>query len=158
MPGSRRRAWKRIAVQSSLAALAIAAVLYQTPNSFSADIAGTAGKVVDGDTLWVCDRSACTKVRLCGMDAPELNDPGGAGAKVALASLIGEKTIRCIPVGQGTVCDGRSRPTSYDRIVAQCFVGGKDIAAAMVDAGQACDWTEFSGGAYSHSGQARCQP
>ena len=41
--------------------------------------------------------------------------------------------------------------TSYDRIVAQCFVHGRDLAEEMVSAGQARDWVAFSGGAYSRS-------
>lgn len=62
--------------------------------------------------------------------------------------MIEGKLIRCVPVGQGTVCDGRSEPKSHGRTVAQCFVAGADIAARMVHAGQACDWRKFSGGAY----------
>jgi endonuclease YncB( thermonuclease family) len=39
--------------------------------SFAADISGSVGKVVDGDTLFVCDGRTCEKIRLCGIDAPE---------------------------------------------------------------------------------------
>ena len=116
------------------------------------DITGTPGKIVDGDTLWICDQSACNKIRLCGIDAPELSDPRGPAAMRALQTLVGGNVINCVPVGKGTVCDGRSRPTSYDRVVAQCFVHGRDLAAEMVRAGQACDWVAFSGGAYSRKG------
>ena len=123
----------------------------------AADLTGKAGKVVDGDTLWVCDRSACHKIRLCGIDAPELTDPRGPAARLALQSLVRSKTIKCVPVGEGTVCDGRSKPTSYDRIVAQCFVSQSDLAAEMVDEGHACDWLQFSGGFYSQNGRGlRC--
>jgi micrococcal nuclease len=122
------------------------------------EITGTPGNIVDGDTLWVCDQSACHKIRLCGIDAPELSDRRGPAARRALQNLVGSSVMNCMPVGEGTVCDGRSRPTSYDRIVAHCFVHGRDLAAEMVSAGQACDWIAFSGGAYSQEGQAtRCQ-
>jgi endonuclease YncB( thermonuclease family) len=57
--------------------------------------------------------------------------------------------VRCIQVGGGTPCDGRSPRTSYDRVVAQCFVGGADVSVQMVERGSACDWTRFSGGTYS---------
>ncbi len=125
--------------------------------ALAAEAKGTASKVVDGDTLWVCSHSACIKVRLCGIDAPELSDPGGEKAKSALQSLVSSKVVTCVQVGAGTPCDGRSRPTSYDRIVAQCFVRDRDLAAAMVDTGHACDWVEFSGGFYSQRGHgARC--
>ena len=49
-------------------------------------------------------------------------------------------------VGAGTPCDGRSEPTSYDRVVAQCLVNGRDVATEMVRRGAACDWPRFSGG------------
>ena len=118
----------------------------------AAEITGTPGKIVDGDTLWLCDQTACHKIRLCGIDAPELSDTRGPAAKRSLQDLVHGKIVSCVPVGLGTVCDGRSRPTSYDRVVAQCFVKGRDLAAEMVNAGQACDWIEFSGGAYSREG------
>jgi endonuclease YncB( thermonuclease family) len=38
------------------------------------EIIGEAGKVVDGDTMYVCDTIACHKIRLCGIDAPEKGD------------------------------------------------------------------------------------
>jgi hypothetical protein len=37
-------------------------------------------------------------------------------AKAALTSLIGGKDVRCVQVGSGTPCDGRSRPTNRNRI------------------------------------------
>ena len=117
--------------------------------AFAADIIGRADKVVDGDTLWVCDQTACHKIRLCGIDAPELESPKGIAARKALEALVDGQTIRCMPVGEGTVCDGRSNRTSYDRIVAQCFADRTDLADELVSAGIACDWVKFSGGHYS---------
>ena len=124
----------------------------------AADITGTAGKISDGDTLWICDDIACHKIRLCGIDAPELRNVGGPEARGALLEQVANKTVRCIRVGEGSVCDGRSLPTSFDRIVAQCFVDGVDIADELVEAGHACDWTRFSGGHYSRdAGRVVCQ-
>jgi endonuclease YncB( thermonuclease family) len=54
-------------------------------------------------------------------------------------------------MGEGTVCDGRSKPTSRDRVVAQCFLDKLDIAEEMVRSGTACDWPKFSGGHYKIS-------
>jgi hypothetical protein len=62
------------------------------------------------------------------------------------------KAVRCVQVGDGTPCDGRSKATNRDRIVAQCFVDGADVAASLVGQGVACDWVKFSGGAYSQNG------
>ena len=104
-----------------------------------------ADSIVDGDTLYV----GRLKYRLCGIDAPERDQSGYREATYYLKSLTRGKSIRCTPVGQGTPCDGRSKPRSYDRIVAQCFVDGKDLAAEMVKAGHAVDWPKFSGGHYA---------
>jgi endonuclease YncB( thermonuclease family) len=61
--------------------------------------------------------------------------------------------VKCIPVGEGTPCDRHSKAYSRDRIVAQCFLGGQDIAAEIVRAGHACDWPKFSAGHYRVSAQ-----
>jgi len=104
-----------------------------------------ADSVVDGDTVYV----GRLKYRLCGIDAPEFGYPGYNEAIDYMRNLIQGKAVSCTPVGQGTPCDGRSKPRSYDQIVAQCFVDGKDLAAEMVKAGRAKDWPKFSGGYYS---------
>ncbi len=122
------------------------AVLILLPFGALADgvITGRA-KVIDGDTLWV----GRTKIRLCGIDAPERNKPGGADATRYLKTITKGLDIRCVPVGSGTPCDGRSRRTSHDRVVAQCFVGDTDLAASLVRSGNAKDWKRFSGGHYA---------
>jgi hypothetical protein len=93
--------------------------------SFAADISGHVSKVVDGDTLVVCDDRICEKVRLCGVDAPERGDLASKSATKALSDLVRGRSIWCRPVGEGTVCDGRSKTTSGDRIVASCLRLGK---------------------------------
>jgi len=120
--------------------------------AYAADLTGPVRFVADGDTFDIGD----TAVRLCGIDAPEKGEAGYMKASAALKALVEGKTVRCVQVGDGTVCDGRSKPTSYDRIVAQCFVGDQDIAASLVAAGVACDWTRFSGGYYSQGSESRC--
>jgi endonuclease YncB( thermonuclease family) len=113
------------------------------------DIIGTAGRISDGDTFYVCEGGACTKIRVCGIDAPERGQLGWTSSRDALQALLGDKRERCTPVGEGTVCDGRSKRKSWDRIVAQCFVEGLDIAGPMVADGYACDWAKFSDGHYA---------
>jgi endonuclease YncB( thermonuclease family) len=115
----------------------------------AAEFDGRVDRVVDGDTFWVCNGAACTKIRLCGIDAPERGTAGAREATAALSAMIAGKNAHCVQVGGGTPCDGRSKPTSYDRVVAQCFVGGADVAPPMIEGGNACDWMGFSGGAYS---------
>jgi micrococcal nuclease len=121
------------------------------------EIIGEAGKVVDGDTLYVCDAAACHKIRLCGIDAPEKGDIRYKSSRSALRDLATGRQIRCVRVGDGSICDGRSKKTNHDRIVAQCFIGKTDIADVLVARGYACDWVRFSGGHYSKTvGRAIC--
>lgn len=108
-------------------------------------IEGTVTNVIDGDTF----DFRTVRIRICGIDAPERGELGYLEATTALAGLISGRYVLCVPVGAGSVCDGRSKPLNRKRVVAQCFVGRLDIADRMVTSGHACDWVKFSGGAYS---------
>ena len=114
--------------------------------------------MIDGDTIDICIGASCVRVRLCGIDAPERGEPGGAEATQALRTLVARETVRCVPVGQDTICDDRSRATNRGRLVAQCFLGEADIGGVMVEQRLACDWERFSGGYYSRTGSGQqCQ-
>ncbi|WP_297112738.1 thermonuclease family protein [uncultured Devosia sp.] len=93
--------------------------------------------VIDGDTI-VIDK---IRIRIAGIDAPELDHPFGKQSKWALVKLC-----------KGQVVTARVKPElSYDRMVAECFLpDGRDLAAEMVRAGLALDWPKFSGGKYRH--------
>lgn len=93
--------------------------------------------VVDGDTI-IIDK---LRIRIAGIDAPELDHPYGKQAKWALVKLC-----------KGQVVRAEIKPElSYDRLVAQCFLpDGRDLGAEMVRAGMALDWPKFSGGRYRH--------
>lgn len=119
-------------------------VFYLTPLAYSEPVIGPVTHIRDGDTFVIRNQP----IRLCGIDTPETGQKGSREAESYLRQLISGKTVRCIPVSEGTVCDGRSRKTNRDRIVAQCFVSNRDVARALVDARLACDWPKFSGGAY----------
>lgn len=95
-------------------------------------IAGPA-TAIDGDTLSI-GRSA---IRLAGIDAEEFYEPNGPRATAALAQLIAGRIVTCRPSG-----------TSYHRTVAQCFVEGQDLGAALVAAGAALDCAHYSNGRY----------
>lgn len=105
-------------------------------------VEGVPTYVVDGDTL----RFGKARVRLFGVDAPELRDkkgapnPAGEGAKRALRTLVGSGPVRCVGVGQ---------PLSYGRLVAICrTAAGVDLSHAIVAEGWAKDVPKFSGGQY----------
>jgi micrococcal nuclease len=93
--------------------------------------------VVDGDTI-IIDK---VRIRIAGIDAPELHHPYGQQAKWALVKLC-----------KGQMVTARIKPElSYDRLVAECVLpDGRDLGAEMVRAGMALDWPKFSGGKYGH--------
>ena len=112
------------------------------------EFSGEAIYIVDGDTFDIQTTAARIRIRFCGIDSPERRHAGYREAKDALASLIKGKTVRCVQVSSGTPCDGRSKSTNRNRVVAQCFLDDADIATEMVRTGHACDWPKFSGGHY----------
>jgi len=93
--------------------------------------------VIDGDTIVI----GKSRVRLAGIDAPELDHPWGKQSKWALVQLCKGQTVTAV-----------LRPElSYDRLVAECFLpDGRDLAAELVSSGLALDWPKFSGGKYRH--------
>ena len=91
--------------------------------------------ITDGDTFRCTDGK---KIRVHGIDAPEMDTRQGPSSQAALVGIIG---------GRALVCEQNG--TSYDRIVATCFLGGRDIAALMVQRAAARDCPRYSGGAYA---------
>ncbi|MBE0472825.1 thermonuclease family protein [Rhodoferax sp.] len=90
---------------------------------------GVVSRVSDGDTLWLrpADGSAPRKVRLLGLDAPELCQAGGAAARDALHKLVAGKAV------QVTV----NFQDSYGRDLGRLRVDERDVGAALVSAGHA---------------------
>lgn len=123
---------------------------------YAADYLGEVTAVDDGDSFHMRVDGKGLHVRLCGIDSPERGQPGYGHAAGALASMIEGKQVHCLQVGEGTPCDGRSSAFNRDRVVAQCFIGDKDVAFEMVRLKQACDWPRFSNGYYKMDA-ATCQ-
>ncbi len=106
-------------------------------------------RVIDGDTFDLCQAGSCERIRLCGVNTPERDQPGYHEARRALIDLVRGTEVACTPVGSGTVCDNRSRAASHDRIVAQCATPATpDLAGELVRRGLACDLTGFTRGYY----------
>lgn len=116
------------------ATIAAAAVLAGIAAVFFLQAAPTAPRVIDGDTF----DQGNTRVRLWGVDAPEMDEPGGPEAAEMLRRMTSAET-RC-------EIEGRDR---YGRAVMRCTV---DLGCAMIAAGHAREWTRYSGGAF-----ARCR-
>lgn len=116
--------------------LAILLALIASPAAAQEDLILCADpRITDGDTFR-CDGSL--KIRLWGIDAPERDAPGGIAAT---------NTLRAIATDQTLVC--RRKGKSYDRIVARCWIGNRDVAGEMVRRGQAVDLPKFSKGLYA---------
>lgn len=94
--------------------------------------AGVVSWVSDGDTVWVKMRSdsAPVKVRITGIDAPEICQPGGAAARAALAAkIMGQEVTLTVPASR--------RYDSYGRVLARMQWRGEDVGGWMVRNGQA---------------------
>ncbi|MDO8410967.1 MAG: thermonuclease family protein [Phenylobacterium sp.] len=102
-------------------------------------------RVVDGDTFSI----GAERVRLWGVDAPEgrqvCQDAKGQryacgdAARDQLVGLIGGRIVRC---------EIRDRDP-YGRAASRCQAGSTDLGGAMVRAGWAVDYAQFSRGAYA---------
>jgi endonuclease YncB( thermonuclease family) len=90
--------------------------------------------VHDGDTLTVLVERKQVKVRLTGIDAPELRQPFGTRSRQSLAEL-------CF--GKIASLDVRGRDR-YQRAVAQVTCDGKDANAEQVRRGYAWTYTRFA--------------
>lgn len=74
-------------------------------------------RIIDGDTF----RMGPDRIRLRGVDTPELNEPGGEAARQRLEQLLRQGPIRIVPQGQDV----------YGRIVADVFVDGRNVAEVL---------------------------
>lgn len=105
----------------------------------SQQIAGIAS-VVDGDTIEIHGQ----RIRLSGFDTPESGARCGdanvyQAASLALSDFIANRTVTCTPTGTD----------DYDRVVANCQVGGTDLGDYIVSQGWGRDWPRYSNGAYA---------
>lgn len=85
--------------------------------------------VFDGDTLWVrpSDGGRTRKLRIEGIDAPEICQEGGVAARDALRQRLSGRTV--------TVHEHRR--DTYGRPLVDVALGNEDIAAWMVQEGWA---------------------
>ena len=86
-------------------------------------------RVFDGDTLWVqpLEGGRYRKLRLDGLDAPEICQAGGLASRDALAARVLQQVV--------TVHE-RSRD-DYGRALVRLTHAGEDVGAALVQAGHA---------------------
>ena len=123
----------------TLRSLLVLALLALPVPASAMELVGRA-RVIDGDTLEIAGQ----KVRLFGIDAPELDQrcdrdgrvwACGLAARDALADVAGRQRLTC------AVQD----IDRYGRNVATCFAGDQDVAALMVRQGMAIAYRRYSG-------------
>ena len=129
-------------------ALTVAVFLAAIPVlSHSETITGPATKVSDGDTIWV----AGVKIRLDGVDAPEMDTRAGQRARLGMYDLVDGRQLSCDLAG-----------VSYDRRVGVCTLttgpnAGADVGALLIGGGLALDCPRYSGGRYARFETARAR-
>ena len=96
--------------------------------------------MTDGDTLRDCQGE---RVRLFGLDAPELDQPGGLLARDQLRRLTEGERVRC-------VVENPKKPRDYfGRIVAICYNSQGDLTREMIRLGPSKEYHKYSKGRYS---------
>lgn len=101
----------------------------------SDDYLATCVRVIDGDTVDLADaEQKLHRVRIVGMDAPELAQPYGRASKAALSELVLHKEVHVVPAGVD----------KYGRELAQLrydtSFGQLDVAETMISNGHAFSW------------------
>ena len=131
-PLAPRKAFRIVAASFSLAFCASLAFAQAASYPFS--IVGDVVGVTDGDTIKVLQGKKQYKIRLNGIDAPEMSQAYGKKSKEYLASLIFGKKVEVIV-----------RDTDrYGRFVGDVMIAGKSANAELVAAGFAWRYTAYS--------------
>ncbi len=92
-------------------------------------------KVVDGDTIWILPKGGeRVKIRLYGIDAPEMKDSGGKKSKKYLSKLIAGKEVQIKTHGHD----------KYRRVIGIVYLNGTDINGKMVKDGYARAYLKYS--------------
>jgi micrococcal nuclease len=78
-------------------------------------------RAVDGDTI----RVGSQRIRLRGIDTPEMSEFDGPAAKRRLEELLRSGSIRIVPRGRDV----------YDRLVADVFVNDQNVAEILRNEG-----------------------
>jgi endonuclease YncB( thermonuclease family) len=116
----------------AIAAAAIALTLWPRRHAHASPnlTEGVVVRVIDGDTLWLqsgATKGKPRKLRLAGIDAPEICQGGGVKARDALSARVLNRHVQVT-----------SRATDdYRRTVATLRLDGEDIGAWLVQQGHA---------------------
>ncbi|WP_373635646.1 thermonuclease family protein [Yoonia sp. SS1-5] len=95
--------------------------------------------VIDADTFDVGQ----VRVRLHGIDAPELGQPCNTGTQQMDCGRWAKAAVQALYEGQHAQCTAHDRDR-YGRVVASCATGGADIGMVLVDQGLARAYLRYS--------------
>ena len=98
---------------------------------------GKVTRITDGDSLWVrpAEGGQSVKLRIDGIDAPEICQAGGQAARKALAARLAGRTVWV----------QTRRQDDYGRAIAMVTLDDEDMAAWMVSQGHAWAYRQGSG-------------
>jgi endonuclease YncB( thermonuclease family) len=95
--------------------------------------------VVDGDTLHVGNE----RVRLFGVDAPELSQMCDAGTSKVACGQLAARWLRSRVQGRKVQCS-LVQQDRYGRVVARCSIDGSNLEQSLVEAGWAIAYRKYS--------------
>lgn len=101
---------------------------------FAETFSGKCVGIADGDTIFVMKNGKAIKVRLEGIDCPELGQDFGTRAKQFISSMVFRKTVVVKECSQDT----------YGRMVVRVYVDGVDLSLELVKAGLAWYYNAFN--------------
>ena len=106
-----------------------------TPAAMGGVLTGRVVSVHDGDTVTVLDADRTQhKIRLSGIDAPELHQAHGRVSREHLAGQVAGKTVQV----------EWFKHDKYQRIVGKIFLDGKDINLTQITSGLAWHYKKYS--------------
>ena len=98
-------------------------------------------RIVDGDTIQVIDSNGIKfKIRLLGIDTPELKQRFGYESSLSLKKIIDGKAVIIISKTE------KNKPYTlgrYKRIIGKIILNGKDINLEMVQKGMAWHYKKY---------------
>jgi len=130
--GQRRRFSRPLGIALMFVAILLLGALIEALRPHAVPVIGRP-EVVDGDTL----RFGALRVRLTGLDAPELDQTCVGAGGVEWSCGMAAKDFVAALVGSAPVTCTRSGRDRYGRALANCTADGGDLGSQIVNAGWA---------------------
>lgn len=124
-----------LAIRPALVMVVIWLLFGLTLAAHGAELQGRVVRVADGDTLTLRDAQGVQhRIRLQGIDAPEMEQPFGDRSRQYLIDLVYRREVTVV----------FSRRDAFDRAVGVIFLDGEDINLRMVAAGKAWHFSRMA--------------